>query len=73
MFAPPICRRKWRNNAFSVPPARTKTAAIQRTSPASEASNQTSAIRAERSEAIKPRIARRRAEEEGADTLFVCE
>jgi hypothetical protein len=40
MFAPPICKRRWRNNAFSVPPGPTKTAATQRTSQRAGASNQ---------------------------------
>ena len=44
MFAPPICRRRWRDNAFR-PPDPTKTAATGRTSQRAAASNQTSAMR----------------------------
>ena len=41
MFAPPICRRRWAEQRFSVPPDPTKTAATKRTSPRAAASNQT--------------------------------
>src|SRR5829696_5727904 len=45
MFAPPICRRRWRNNAFSVSSAPTKTAATQRRSPRAERAIEPSAMR----------------------------
>jgi RNA polymerase sigma-70 factor (TIGR02960 family) len=45
MFAPPICRRRWRNNAFSVPPDPTKTAATQRTSQRAKRAIKHSAMR----------------------------
>ena len=69
MFAPPICRRRWRNNAF-----RSVSSDEDGGNPAniaaSGASNQTQRDpqRAAASNQTQ-RIARRRAEEEGADTL----
>ena len=71
--APPVCRRRWRNNAFAVPLAPTKTAATERASAASAASNQTGRDPQRAKRAIKHRIARRRAEEERGDTLLVGE
>jgi hypothetical protein len=45
MFAPPICRRRWRNNAFSVLADPTKKAAIQRTSQRAKRAIKHSAMR----------------------------
>ena len=69
MFAPPICRRRWRNNAFrSV--GSDEDGGNPANIAASGASHRT--LRAQASGTIRHwRIARRRAEEEGADMLFV--
>ena len=46
MFAPPICRRRWSEQRFSVLPDPTKTAATERTSQRAERAIKQSAIRA---------------------------
>jgi hypothetical protein len=67
MFAPPICRRRWAGQRFSVPLAPTKTAAAQRTSQRAERAIKQSAIRSDQYCAPLSWTSER------ADTLSVCE
>ena len=70
MFAPPICRRRWRNNAFPFRQLRRRRRQAEHRSERSEQSNTARGASSYETLLRASGIARRRAEEEEQTTLY---